>query len=174
MDEMERIGMVVCCSHIGHRSAMEILERASRPVIFSHSNPRAIWEHPRNIGDDAIRACAKTGGVVGINGIGIFLGKNDIATDLIVRHCDYVANLVGPEHVGLALDYVYDQQEVSEFVQAHPETYPPDQYPDGLLMMEPERLPAIAECLLKNGFTERDVCDILGGNHVRIAQQVWK
>lgn len=174
MDEMERIGMVVCCSHIGHRSAMEILERASRPVIFSHSNPRALWEHPRNIRDEAILACAKTGGVVGINGIGIFLGKNDIATDLIVRHCDYVASLVGPDHVGLALDYVYDQKELTDFVKSHPDTYPPGQYPNGVLMMEPERFPTIAEALLKSGHSEQDVCKILGGNHVRIARQVWK
>jgi len=135
LDEMERVGMVVCCSHIGHRSAMEILERARRPVIFSHSNPKALWDHPRNIRDEAIRACAKTGGVIGINGIGVFLGENDIATELLVRHVDYVADLVGPEHVGLALDYVFDQQEVIGAVKAHPELYPPDKYPNGLLLM---------------------------------------
>jgi membrane dipeptidase len=75
--------------------------------------------------------------------------------------------------VGLALDYVYDQREVTKFVKAHPETYPPNQYPHGLLMMEPDRFPAIAENLVKSGFSEKDVCDILGGNHLRVAQQVW-
>jgi membrane dipeptidase len=174
LEEMERLGMVVCCSHISHRSAMEILERARRPVIFSHSNPRAVWDHPRNIRDEAIRACAKTGGVIGINGIGIFLGENDIRTDSIVRHIDYVANLVGPEHVGIGLDYCYDQQEVLAFVKAHPETYPPQRYPSGLLMMEPERFPLIAEQLLKTGYNEDDVRDILGRNHLRVARQVWK
>src|SRR3982074_1552041 len=58
--EMERVGMVVCASHIGERRAMEILETASKPVIFSHSNPRSVWGHARNIGNDAIRACAAT------------------------------------------------------------------------------------------------------------------
>jgi membrane dipeptidase len=174
LEEMERVGMVVCCSHIGRRSAMEILERATRPVIFSHSNPRAIWDHPRNIDDDAIRACAKIGGVIGINGIGIFLGENDIRTELIVRHIGYVANLVGAEHVGIGLDYCYDQEEVHEFVRAHPATYPPEKYPSGLLSMEPERFPEIAEQLLKTGFSEDDVRNILGGNHLRVAREVWK
>jgi membrane dipeptidase len=173
LEEMELVGMVVCCSHIGQRSAMEILERARKPVIFSHSNPRALCDHPRNISDDAIRACAKTGGVIGINGIGIFLGDNDIATELIVRHIDYVANMVGAEHVGLALDYVFDQQEVADFVKSHPETYPPDKYPNGLLLMEPERFPGIAEQLLKSGHSENDVRNILGANHMRIAREVW-
>jgi membrane dipeptidase len=174
IEEMERVGMVVCCSHIGQRSAMEVLEHATRPVIFSHSNPHAVWQHPRNISDEAIRACARSGGVVGVNGIGIFLGNNDISTELIVRHIDYVANLVGPEHVGIGLDYCYDQQEANDFVKAHPETYPPEKYPNGLLMMEPERLPAIAEQLLKIGYSEDDVRNVLGGNHLRIARQVWK
>lgn len=172
--EMERVGMVVCCSHIGERSALEILERATKPVIFSHSNPRTLWPHARNIGDAAIRACARTGGVVGINGIGVFLGDNDIRTELIVRHIDYVADLVGPEHVGIGLDYCFDDEGVQEFVKAHPEVYPPEKYPSGLLMMEPERLPQIADQLLGRGYTEADVRNIMGGNHLRIARSVWK
>jgi membrane dipeptidase len=172
--EMERVGMVVCCSHIGHRSAMEILERARRPVIFSHSNPKAVWNHPRNIRDEAILACARTGGVVGINGIGIFLGENDTRTELIVRHIDHVVGLVGTEHVGIGLDFCTDDEEVQTFVKSHPETYPPAQYPQGLSMMEPERLPQIADALLRRGYAEADVRNIMGGNHLRIAEQVWR
>lgn len=174
MDEMERVGMVVCCSHVGARSAKEILERARNPVIFSHSNPRAIWDHARNIDDELIRACAKTGGVVGINGIGPFLGDNDIRVDTMVRHIDYVANLVGTEHVGIGLDYAFNDTEVQEFVKAHPEVYPPDKYPHGIGMMPPERIPQIADRLLQQGYREEDLRNILGGNHMRIARQVWK
>jgi len=49
--EMERVGMIVCCSHLGRRSALEIFGLARRPVIFSHSNPRSVWDHARNIDD---------------------------------------------------------------------------------------------------------------------------
>lgn len=172
--EMERVGMVVCASHIGERSAMEILQTARRPVIFSHSNPRSIWNHPRNIGDPAIRACASTGGVIGINGFGLFLGENDIRTETFMRHLDYVVNLVGPDHVGIGLDYAFDQEEVRKFVKAHPESYPPEKYPFGLVMMEPEQIPLIAECMLKGGYSDADMRKILGENHLRIARQVWK
>jgi membrane dipeptidase len=172
--EMERVGMVVCASHIGERSAMEILQTASRPVIFSHSNPRSVWNHPRNIGDAAIRACASTGGVIGINGIGQFLGENDIRTETFMRHLDYVVNLVGPDHVGIGLDYAFDQEEVQKFVKAHPESYPPEKYPLGIAMMDPEQIPVIAECMLKGGYSDADMRKILGENHLRIARQVWK
>ncbi len=88
--EMERVGMIVCCSHTGHRTAREVLEVATKPVIFSHSNPSALHAHPRNIPDDLILGCAATGGVVGINGIGSFLGKNDNTSKTFARHIDHV------------------------------------------------------------------------------------
>jgi membrane dipeptidase len=175
LDEMARLGMVVCCSHTGFKTTMEVMERASNPVIFSHSNPFALMEHTRNIKDEAIKACAETGGVVGINGIGVFLGANDDRTETIVRHVDYVAQLVGPEHVGLGLDYVFDQQELDDFLKNHPETFPPELgYNAGLKMVKPEQTPEIVQSLLKLGYSDADLRLILGENHLRVAQQVWK
>lgn len=174
MEEMERVGMVVCCSHVSHRTAMDIMAIARKPVIYSHSNPAALWPHARNISDEAIRACARTGGVVGINGIGIFLGDNDARTELLVDHVDYVARLIGTQHVGIALDYVFDQADVHAFVKAHPELYPPAKYPAGINMAEPECFPEIAGQLLARGYRESEVRDILGGNHLRVAREVWR
>ena len=173
-DEMERVGMVLCCSHIGPRSAAELLERARKPAIFSHSNPAAVWPHKRNISDELMRACARTGGVVGINGIGIFLGDNDASVGNLVRHIDYTVNLIGAEHVSIGLDYAFDQAEVQEFVKAHPETYPPAVYPNGLEMAAPECLPELAEELLRRGFKEADLRGIFGENLRRVAAAVWK
>src|SRR5262245_20444257 len=104
--EMNRLGMVVCCSHTGYRTAHDAIEHSQDPVIFSHSNPRALRDHPRNIPDDLIRACARRGGVIGINGVGIFLGSNDASASRMVEHIDYVVQLVGIEHVGIGTDFV--------------------------------------------------------------------
>jgi membrane dipeptidase len=86
--EMDRVGMIKCCSHTGYRTAREILDTTDRPVIFSHSNPRRLRDHPRNIPDDLIKACAATGGVVGINGVGLFLGDGPPTAASIVRNID--------------------------------------------------------------------------------------
>src|SRR5262249_39233052 len=80
LDVMKRVGMVLCCTHTGARTAREAMEYMEQPVIFSHSNPRAVHDHPRNITDDLIRRCAATGGVIDLNGIGMFLGRNDNTT----------------------------------------------------------------------------------------------
>lgn len=178
--EMERVGMVLCCTHVGHRTAREAIEYARNPVIFSHSNPSGIYSHVRNIPDELMCMCAAKGGVVNINGVGMFLGKDamgrpDATTETLVRHIDYAAKLIGPEHVGIGLDYVFDMAELDDYVRAHPDTFPPDlRQPGAYTQVEPERFPLIAEALLERGYSELDVQGIMGHNNLRIARQVWR
>ena len=174
IDEMERVGMVLCCSHTGYRTAREAMEYSRNPVIFSHSNPRALKDHPRNIPDDLIIACKHTGGVVNVNGYGTFLGDNDNSTETLLRHIDYVADLIGPEHVGLGLDYVFDPDQSDAYKRSRPDLFPPEkEYHNSTAMVEPERFPAIAEALLARGYTETEAQGILGHNNLRIARTIW-
>lgn len=180
IDEMEKVGMVLCCRHVGHRTARESLEYARKPVIFSHSNPSAVYAHVRNIPDDLMKACARSGGVVNINGVGLFLGtgsdgQGDNSTETLLRHIDYAAQLIGPEHVGLGLDYVFDVAELEDFLQKNPDLFPvtPKQHAS-YVQVEPERFPHIAEGLLQMGYSDSDVRGILGDNNLRVARQVWR
>jgi membrane dipeptidase len=174
IDEMARVGMTVCCSHTGYRTTLDVMGRASKPVIFSHSNTLGVWRHKRNIRDEAIRACASTGGVVGISGIGIFLGKNDNSPDTFIAHIDHVVQLVGADHVGLGLDFVFDEAEALAFVRANPKLFPPDQgFREGVRMLPPEGIPAITAGLLRRGYSGADVKKILGGNFLRVARATW-
>lgn len=175
VDEMARVGMVVCCSHTGYRTTMDIMSYSTNPVIFSHSNPLGAWRHKRNISDEVIRACAATDGVVALNGIGPFLGQNDARAETLARHIDYVVNLVGARHVGLGLDYCFDNHELEEYLAAHPEVFPPEEgYGLPMHMLEPEQLPNLVECLFQMGYGDDDLRGILGGNHLRVARRVWK
>ena len=109
-------------------------------------------------------ACAETGGVVGVNGIGIFLGDNEATIDNIVKHIDYLVELVGPEHVGIGLDYVFDQQEVNDFVKQNPHIFPPEEgYAKGLEMLAPSAIPHIIQGLAGLGYTDEDLRKIMGG-----------
>ena len=176
IDEMERVGMVLCCSHTGYRTTLEAMDYSRNPVIFSHSNPCALYDHSRNIPDDLMLACACTGGVVNINGIGMFLGKKDNSTETLLRHIDYAANLIGPEHVGLGLDYVFDLHDLDDAFQARPDIFPPDKGygTGGFPLIEPERFPKIAEGLIKLGYSDETIQGILGHNNLRVARKVWK
>lgn len=173
--EMERVGMLLCLSHTGHRTVREVLAMATQPLIFSHSNCAALHPHPRNIPDELIRACAATGGVVGINGVGIFLGKNDISSETYARHVDHVVQLVGPAHVSIALDYVFDMSELEEHLEKMKGTFPPGLgYEMGARFVPPEQLEEIVVTLQGWGYSDADLTALLGGNLLRLAKQVWK
>lgn len=160
--EMNEVGMILCCSHTGYRTARDAIDASADPVIFSHSNARAIWDHPRNITDELMRACAARGGVIGLNGFGQFLGDNDDSTETFVRHVEHVLAVAGDDHVGIGLDYVFDKHEL-----------PVNLYGPSPKMIPPWRLPEIAEVLLQRGYGSTTLAKIMGGNLERIARSVW-
>ena len=176
VQEMNRLGILIDCSHAAHRTSLEAIELSADPVIFSHSNPRVLWDHERNIRDDQIRACAQKGGVIGVTGIGVFLGDNDIRTETIADHIDYLVRLVGSEHVGIGLDYAVEGAGgLDDIFAAHPEYWPPRQYgTKGGKFASPDQLRPLTEVLIRRGYNPADIHQILGQNFLRVAGQVWK
>lgn len=172
--EMERVGMLVCCTHTGWKTARDVLDLARQPVIFSHSNAHAVHAHPRNIPDDLIRGCAETGGVIGVNGIGIFLGEGD-PIERIYAHIDHIVSTVGYEHVGLGLDYVFDQRELDDALAKMRATFPAGHgYEAGIKLVGPESIRGIADRLCSAGYSMDAVTAILGGNFRRVAAATWR
>ena len=175
IDKMNEVGMVVCLSHTGYRTAMDTMEYSRQPVIFSHSNALALKKHDRNIPDELITACAKKGGVVGINGVNIFLGSGEASVERIADHIDYIVQLAGVDHVGIGLDYIFDQTEITTATKKMTKTFPKTAgYDAPIEVAAPESFPQLTECLLNRDYTENDIQKILGKNLLRIAEQVWK
>ncbi len=170
------MGMVIDCSHTSFKTTMDIMAQTTKPVVFSHSNPTAVWEHQRNITDEQIKACAQTGGVIGINGMGIFLGDNDVTTETILRHIRYTCDLVGPEHVGLGFDFSPQIDiDVGTILAARPDFWPAGNGYDtpGIKHAGPSQIIEIFAGLSDLGFDIEDIKGILGGNFKRIASIVW-
>jgi membrane dipeptidase len=175
--ELNRLGIVVDATHCSPRTTFDLFEVSLQPVVFSHSVPAGVHRHARNVTDAQMRACADTGGVVGINGLGIFLGDKNATTEALVRAIDYAVGVVGVDHVGLGLDYVFDQGELNAALEQHPEVFPAEGgYADSLPIrfVSPLRLPEVTAALLGRGYPEAAVRAILGDNFLRVASQVWR
>jgi len=174
--EMQRVGMIVDLSHTGYRTTMDAMAMAEKPCIFSHSMIAGVNSHFRNLKDDQIKACAKSGGVIGMSGSGEYIGDISCKPESLVNHIDYIADLVGPEHIGFGLDLVFDANALNNWIRTRTDEWPQAADPNwpGFAYMQPEQLPEVVDCLLARGYSEQQVRGILGENWRRVCAQCWQ
>ena len=180
--ELNRLGIVIDVSHTAERSALEACEISTAPVIASHSNAKAIQDSRRNISGDLIKAIARSGGTVSMNGYPPFV-SNDHPSSLnrFIDHFAHIGHLVGPQHVAIGLDYptrdigrTYYEALIRNGLWSR-ETYPlppPWQWPKGL--RDPSMFPNLAKRLAERGFSKEEVRGIMGSNLLRVFEKAWK
>jgi len=200
--EMNRLGMMVDVSHVSDKTFWDIISTSSKPVVATHSACRAIANVPRNLDDEMIRALAKTGGVIGVIFYPEFLepgwsekreqvdreiaslvrrvseaergdaAHKKLARDRVRReqyakrlpavtvsrlvdHIDHIVKLVGIDHVGIGSDFDGVQADLVDLASV-------------------ADLPNLTRELLRRGYSEADIDKILGGNVLRVMEEVQK
>lgn len=185
LKRMEQTGMAVDVSHCGDQTTMDALEAATKPVLFTHAGCRALLPgHLRAKTDEAIRAMAKTGGVMGINFIRFMVrDREPVSIEHVLNQFDYVRKLVGVEYlaVGSDLDLIGNANPIGGGFQ--PSSQPNfSRYgfhtgPDGKLAVKgldhPKRTFDLTEGLIGRGYGDEDIKLILGGNAVRVLSKIW-
>lgn len=176
IQEAERVGMLIDLSHVGRKTSLDALEVASQPMVFSHSNAIAVHPSFRNIDDEQARACARTGGLVGISAASDYLGDVHCRSETLFRHLDHYVQLVGAEHVGIGFDVVFDPEPMSRWARNRPDEWPMVKDPawPGFRYAMPEQLVELASLMVSHGYSDADVKGILGHNYLRICARVWK
>jgi membrane dipeptidase len=197
--ELNRLGVMVDISHVADKTFADVLAMTTVPVIASHSSCRAIANHPRNMTDDMMRALAKNGGVMMINyevsflseenrlaseksgGVVAALGEMSkkcggdeacstlesarltreamangtlpsVSWEKIVEHIDHAVKVAGVDHVGLGSDFDGATMPIG--------------------MEDASQLPKLTAALMAKGYSAADVEKILGGNILRVMEQV--
>jgi membrane dipeptidase len=153
---LNELGIVIDLAHLGDPGVWQVLEMSRQPIVLSHTSVlinypgyRApLLEEDPTRGKTKLRALADNGGVVGI----IFCGQADVQA--IVREVHAVIEHVGADHVGLGSDF---------FSREHA---PRD-------MDDIGKLPALIDALSDSGLSDADVCKVMGGNFLRVFEQVW-
>ena len=163
---MNRVGMAVDVSHCSDRTCLDAFAVSRKPVLITHSNCRALADHPRCKSDAVIRAMAETGGVMGITAVAAFVSPRRPATlDDLLNHFDRVARLVGVEHVGVGSDLDIDARD--------PQTGRVRALYDVRGMTPARRVFDLADGLIRRGYTDGAIELILGGNFRRALGEIW-
>lgn len=166
--EMNRLGMVVDLAHMNREGFFQALEVAEAPLIVSHANACGMLDNPRNLADDQIKAIADQGGLVGILALPERVTKKEATLDDLLKHLDYMAALVGIEHVALGLDFIkYDGPRTlkDQHHPLHQRTYVKD-------FEEIEDLPKLVDGFIRRGYKESEIALILGGNYLRVLKTI--
>lgn len=154
IQEMNACGMLVDISHLNDRCALDVIEVSAKPVIASHSNPRALTGSLRDIPDNVMRALARAGGVLGImppisrppglppTGAGPMLQVARHAVEQTVRFIRHAVDVMGIDGVGIGTHF------------------------------NSAALPWVTDGLLNAGFSEQETAQVMGGNYLRVVRQV--
>ncbi len=186
---MNTVGMAVDVSHCADRTTLDTLEVAKRPVVFSHASARALLPgHLRCKTDEMITKMAKSGGVMGLPCLRMMVRDQEPVTiDHVIDHVDYVAKLVGIEHVAIGsdMDVIGNPNPVNapgESVPATPnfERYRLHMDANGKRLLtiagldHPKRMFDLTDALIRRKYSDAHIRLILGGNAVRALTSIWR
>jgi membrane dipeptidase len=177
---MNDVGMLVDVSHCGDRTTLDAIEISKGPVAITHSNCRALNNHPRLKTDEAISKCAAKGGVMGITGVRNFVRDREPTTiENIVDHIDHVAQLAGIEHVGIGSDADlngYDDRPADQrkmLMESYKSSYAFRDKLDTDGFDHPQKVFDLTEALIRRGYGDSNIEAVLGGNFRRLLGTVW-
>ena len=189
VERMNKVGMLIDCSHAGDQTSLDTIQASTKPIVISHIGARALWDSNRLAPDDVIKACADKGGVIGIEAAPhttITRSTPEHSIDSYMEHFEYILDLVGIDHVGFGPDTVYGDhvglhrlyagglaiEESRKGAAGGSEEFPRVEYVRGL-ENPTEASNNILRHLVKHGYSDEQIEKVIGGNALRLLEEVW-
>jgi membrane dipeptidase len=196
--EMNRLGMIVDISHVSDGSFYDVLEITSAPVMASHSSARAVWDNPRNLTDDMLKALAENGGVIQVCPVSMFIHEipfpeRDSARNAIFeKHGNYyelppdlkeafiadwmAIDSIYPPRLATVSDFVNHIDHIVELIGIDHVGIGTDFDGGGQLedCYDVTELGNITKELLNRGYSEEDIRKIWSRNFLRVFREVEK
>lgn len=159
--EMIRLRMVIDVSHTNETTFWDMMALEPELIIATHSNARALCDHPRNLSDDQIMAIQERGGVIGMNSAPMFVDEEEALQDVahLVHHARYISELAGVEHVAIGFDYM-------DFYEGY--EYNMDEMPDCTLAQK------FVKQLTQQAFSESECKAICYQNALRVIAKAYQ
>jgi membrane dipeptidase len=187
IDRIEKEKLLLDLAHGGARTMEEAAAFAKRPLTISHTGARAVYDHPRNSTDAAIKAVADKGGVVGVYFMPYLAGDMKPSGTMLLDHVDHIARIAGEDHISIGTDggvlpLVIDAKAIANAKKTHEQRTAagiaaPGEGPDVFTVVRDynsiDKLERLGADLMKRGWTTAQVEKLLGANLMRLYRDVW-
>ncbi len=167
---IEDLGIILDVSHANDKTFWDICKVATKPIIASHSNARALCPVPRNITDEQIKAIGERGGLVGINAFNEFIhvDRDKRNVDYLINHIEHIVELIGIDHVAFGFDFFeYLEEDTSQ-------TFIEDPYRGTPGIEDISKAPNLIKKLQERGFSKEDIEKISYKNFLNLMDRVLK
>lgn len=187
IERIEAEKVLLDLSHGGARTMAEAVAFAKRPLVISHTGSRALTDHPRNTGDETMKAVADKGGVVGVYFMPFLtLDSHPKGADLI-RHVEHVLNVVGEDHIGIGTDNGVLPTTLDDATKERLKTWQLQRIAQGIAapgeavgvypLLEDynsiDRYRRFAADLQKRGWSQTRLEKLMGANFLRVYRDAW-
>jgi membrane dipeptidase len=181
VERMNQLGIIVDTGHCGRQTTLDACKVSRTPVIASHTGVEAIYPHMRCKSDEEIIAIANTGGVIGIFAMPWFVHEDPDHTtiDHVLDHMEYVIRLVGIDHVGIGTDWpmsdldwslVYFKEHIAPKLGFAKGDGPSTETVAGLEKYS--YFINFTRGLVARGYADEEIAKIIGGNWLRVFEQI--
>lgn len=181
IERMNKVGMGVDVSHCGDRTTLDAFAVSGKPVMITHSNCRALVPaQPRAKPDEAIKAMAKSGSIMGITNVRNFVLDHEPTTiEHVIDHYDHVVKIAGMDHVAVGTDSDlsgYDALPLktqSDLRKYYKGSYAFRDKIDIEGLSHPRKIFDLTEGLIRRGYSDDNIEAILGLNAKRVLKEIW-
>lgn len=181
---MNKLGIAIDISHSGDQTSLDTIAISDKPIFITHVGARALWNTKRMKPDEVLKRCAEKGGVIGIEAAPhTTLTKEHPHHNIesFMQHFEYCVNLVGIEHVGFGPDTLFGDhvalhhafaRQLSIAAAHGQQEFEEVEFVDGV-ENPAEEFPNIVRWLVKHNYSDDDIARVLGGNVLRVLDEVW-
>ncbi len=192
---MNEVGMAIDCAHSSDLTTLDVVAASTKPIFLTHTGARGLWNIRRLAPDEVLKSCAGKGGVIGIEAAPhTTLTKNNPnhSIESFMEHFEYIKDLVGIDFVAFGPDTLYgdhvglhhvfaqalsidETHEGEKDETPHSEAPQFDEVPYVKGIENPtEASHNILRWLVKHDYSDEDIGKVLGGNILRVLEEVWQ
>jgi membrane dipeptidase len=181
---MNKLGMTIDTAHCGDQTALDTIELSEKPTLISHVGARALWNTNRMKPDSVLKACAEKGGVIGIESAPhttLTAAHPQHSIESYMEHFEYVADLVGIDHVAFGPDTLFGDHvglhhafaSQLSIASAHAGvSFEQVEYVKGLENPS-EVMPNVLRWLVAHGYDDGQIANVMGLNVLRVLKETW-